>query len=334
MPEIDIEGKPQLFFSSNNSDKPWRLIEKIVAIVESYFQNTDVYTFSSIRIPNVVGDPTEVDIAYSSVPNPTDIYRFVQVRDRHETQGRPWIEQILGQQQSLDIHNATMVSTEPFSGTAVRLAKGKNINLRLLLPETEGNIKQWYKPDSIGVHRPLSRIVRAVIVAKSGERFGRFDADATKSTENNILVKTQQPGQYKVVSIARVFDVEVMRDSARSAELLRQVPLDLNFHKAVVGIEYQNPHLFLKVIEPKETDQSKREQLCPITGMTFVAEVSKQVTNHPISYRYKYMNALKNTCIAQTVVSRANLTNQESYICLVRHHIDADKWSLGGAFFQ
>ena len=28
MPEVTVEAKPQLFFSRNDSDKPWRLIEK------------------------------------------------------------------------------------------------------------------------------------------------------------------------------------------------------------------------------------------------------------------------------------------------------------------
>ena len=316
------------------SDKRDHLLEKIVAIVESYFQDTDdVYTYSSIRIPNVVGDPTEVDIAYSSVPNPTGIYQFLQVRDRQGTQGRPWVEQILGQQQSLHIHNATMVSTEPFSDTAVRLAKNRNINLRLLLPETEGNSRQWYPPE-LGIRRPLARIVSAVIIAKTGERFLRFDADATKSTEHNILVETQQPGHYEVVSIARVFDVEVMRDAARSAELLGQLPLDLSFHKKAVGIEYQTPHLFLKVNPPTETDQCKRQQVCPITGMVFAAEVTNRATSHPISYRYRYMDASNNTCIAQTVVSRVNINSRDYYFCLVKHHVDADKWLLGGAFFE
>jgi hypothetical protein len=227
-----------------------------------------------------------------------------------------------------------MVSTEPFSNTAIRLAREKNINLRLILPETEGNIKYWYRPDYLGIHRPLFRIVEAVLFAKVGERFQRFNADADKSIENNILVETQQQSQYKVVSIAQVFEVEVIRDSSKSNKLFKQVPDDLTFHRAVVGIEYQKPHLFISINESRNNDEIKRRQIYPITEIAFVAEVSKQVTNHPISYRYKYMNALNNTCIAQTVVSRVNLTNQDSYICLVRHHIDADKWSLGGAFFQ
>jgi hypothetical protein len=142
MPEITIEGKPQLFFSANASDKPWRLVERIVAVIESFFQDKDdVYTYSPAHIANVVGDPTEVDVAYSYVPDPRDAFQFVQVRDRNDIQGRPWVEQVLGQQQSLDISNSTMVSTEPFSGNAIRLAKEKSINLRVLLPETEENIR-------------------------------------------------------------------------------------------------------------------------------------------------------------------------------------------------
>ena len=198
MPTVTVEGKRQLFFSDNDPDKSWRLKEKIVAVVESYFQGLDdVYAFSSIGVPNVVGDSTEVDVVYSGISDPTEAFEFVQVRDRASTQGRPWVEQVMGQQRSLSINRATMVSTEPFSKKAIRLAKDQNIALRLLLPETVQNIKQWYIPDSIGVQRPLVQVAEASILVRIGERTLKFKADSERSSENNILVPTRQPHHYE-----------------------------------------------------------------------------------------------------------------------------------------
>ncbi|OGO37702.1 MAG: hypothetical protein A2147_00655 [Chloroflexi bacterium RBG_16_57_8] len=333
MPEITVEGKPQLFFSSSGSDKPWRLVEQIAAVIESFFQEkNDVYAYSPARIPNVVGDPTEVDVAYSYTPDPRDAFRFVQVRDRNDVQGRPWVEQVLGQQQSLDIRDSTMVSTELFSGNARCLAKKKNVRLRVLLPETEEAIKQWYKPDTIGVHRPLSKIVKAVMIAKIGEKSGRFDADAAKANQNNILVETEKPGYYRVVSIAQVFDVEVMMNTARSDELLKKAPDDSGFHNAVVGIEWKHPHLFLS-LNKSHNARHNEPPVCPITGMVFDVQVSKQAAEYSICYRYRYLNE-EGSLIAQAIVSRVNSIGRDSHICLVRHHIDSGNRLLGGAFFQ
>ena len=70
MPEIIIKGKSQLFFSDNDPEKTWRLKEKIVAVVESHIQSRDdLYTFSSQRIRNAVGDLEDVDVAFTNFSN-------------------------------------------------------------------------------------------------------------------------------------------------------------------------------------------------------------------------------------------------------------------------
>src|SRR5687768_11293950 len=102
MSQLTLVAKQQLFFSSNHADENWRLKEKLVALVESYLRGTsDCLTFSPAFPKNSAGDEVEVDAAYSIVSKPDDLFEFVQVRDRDGAQGRPWIEQVLGQKQSL-----------------------------------------------------------------------------------------------------------------------------------------------------------------------------------------------------------------------------------------
>ncbi len=80
MPSITTEGKPRIFFSDNASDKPWRLIEKVVAVIESFFQGfDDLYIFISKRIQNVVGDLVEVDVAFANISDPTSVFEFVKL---------------------------------------------------------------------------------------------------------------------------------------------------------------------------------------------------------------------------------------------------------------
>lgn len=335
MPKVTVEGKPRLFFSDNDPDKSWRLKEKIVAVVESYFQGLDdVYAFSSIGMRNVVGDSTEVDVAYSSIPDPTEAFEFVQVRDRAGTQGRPWVEQIMGQQRSLGINRATMVSTEPFSKKAIRLAKDQNINLRVLLPETEQNIKQWYTPDFIGIQKPLVQVTEASILARIGDKICEFKADAERSLENNILVPTGEADHYKAISLSRVFDVDVMQDTKRHDEFLEKIPEGAAFHKATVAMQYEQPRLYLKVVEPDEGGSGTAAQVQPISAMVFFVKATRQFTNYHISHRYKYVDALADEVIAQTIVSEAVVDKQRWYICLVRHSIGKENYQVGGAFFR
>lgn len=325
MPKITIEGKPRVFFSPSDADKSWRLTEKIVAVVESYLQPLeDLYIFSSKKIANVVGDLTEVDVAYSSISDPTEFLNFVEVRDRADTEGRPWVEQVMGRMAALGIDAATMVSTEEFSPYAIRLAPTQNIALRLLHPETEENIRKWYKADSFGMEHPLVEIVECRVVARMGDRFQEFKADRARSLENNMLVLTKEPHTYRVVCLSRVFDVEVMLHQRRHDEFLSQVPRDGVFHKALVGIEYEKARLFLRF----------RGGIFPITHIVFSVMAIRQFVDMPITHRYKYLDGVTKQKIAEAVVHEAEIQHQRHYMCLVRYSWADETFQLGGVFFR
>ncbi|MGB4089553.1 MAG: restriction endonuclease [Smithellaceae bacterium] len=334
MPKIIIKGKSQLFFSDNDPEKTWRLKEKIVAVVESHIQSRDdLYTFSSQRIRNAVGDLEEVDVAFTNFSNPTDVFEFIQVRDRKNTAGRPWIEQILGQRKSLGINGGIMVSTSQFSAQAIRLAEHNNVLLRLLLPEVNENIRRWYKPDSIGIRNPIIKINKANILARTDKKILSFEADAMKTTENNILVPTATLGEYEVISLSRVFDVDIIQHEERNEELLSKIPTDGIFHKSAAAIEYKKPRLYLKV---KSTDINLPDQnnVLPIGAIVFFIDVNHQHSDFPIAYRYKYIDAFNNEMLAQIIVAATNIEDQRHYICLLKHNVDGENMSLGGAFFQ
>jgi hypothetical protein len=334
MPKVTIEGKPRIFFSDNAPDKPWRLTEKVVAVIESYFQKLDdLYIFSSKRIRNIVGDPVEVDVAFANISDPTSIFEFIQIRDRRNTEGRPWIEQMLGQRTSTGMNAGIAVSTEQFSDQAIRLAKQFKIPLRLILPEIEEKIKEWYRPDTIGMQSPIVDIASCSILSKVDNQVFEYKADSNRCMESNILVATSEAHTYKVISLSRVFDVDVMQNDKRQEELLSKVPDDNKLHRAVIAIQYHHPRLYLKVGSSIQSKVNIKE-IQSISGIVFFTEVNRQSLNSPIIYRYKYIDALNNTCIAQAIVAEVKLNSQRHYICLVRHNIDGDNRNLGGAFFH
>ena len=334
MPKIIVEGKPTLFFSANYADKSWRLKEKIIAVLESYLQGLeDLYTFSSKKISNVIGDSTEVDVTFLSISDPTEFFRFVQVRDREDTEGRPWIEQVMGQQRSLGINAATMVSTEKFSRCAIRLASYENILLRLLRPETNQNIKKWYKPDFIGVESPLVEVVKCSVLTRTGDKIQEFQADREKSSESNILVPTTEANRYRVVSLAKVFDVDVMQDRKHRDEFLAKVPTDSAFHEAIVEYQYKDPQLYLKTKEPLPNSAGD-SNIVPIGAIVFFVVVNRQFLSAPITHRYKYLDAVSKEKIAEVIVAETEIEHQRRYVSLVRHSCDGEICQLGGAFFR
>jgi hypothetical protein len=287
-----------------------------------------------VNIPNIVGDSTEVDVSFSPLSDPTDYFEFIQVRDREGTQGRPWIEQLLGQRQSLMQKKGIMVSTTEFSSPAKRLAGHQNIPLRLLLPETEENTRLWYTSDVLGLQNPLIEIDHCSLLIKRGDRIFELAADRGKSSEKNILFPTETPNKYKVISLRRVFDVDVMHNPDNNYELMLKLPKDEMFHKASIAIEYKDPRLFLNFTGSLEDHAEDINEILPISAIVFFVEINRRYIHYPITHRFKYIDAQNNVLLAQAILSEVDVEGSKYYSCLVRHHIDQKDYGIGGGFFR
>ena len=325
MPKITTEGKPRLFFPPSHANESWRLTEKVVALIESYLLQglDDPYVFSSAKIPNIVGDPVKVDVAFSSIPDPKELVEFVEVRDRKRTAGKPWVDEVIGRMRELGMDAATMVSTKKFSPYAIRLAPTQNIALRLLHPETEENIRKWYRADFIGAW-PLVQIVKWHVEGTKVGTIQESEFGRVKTSENNILAPTREPQTYRVVPLSLVFDVDVMQHQERRDEFLAKVPEYGAFQKVSVSVPYEKPRLYW---------QSGADFLS-IERIDFLVVTTRPFPNAPITHRYKYLDAVTNQRIAEAIVAEATIEHQRYYICLVRHAWNGETFQLGGGFFQ
>lgn len=333
MPKVSVEGKQTLFFSKNAVDESWRFKEKISAVIESFFQNRDdLFTFSSIKVRDIVNDLEDLDAAFANIEDPNDLFSFIEVRDRGKKVGRQYIQEVMGKRTSLDIETCKIVSTKGFTRNAIRMASEVGIPLRLLLPESKQNIKKWFSPDYIGMQSPLVEIARCSILSRVGNKLQEFESDQAKSLGNNILVPTEDPHRYKIISLSRVFDVDIMRNQKYSEEFLSNVPMDNDFHKATVPYEYEEPRLYLKV-EGKSNDENKFN-ICPIAAIVFFVLVSQQSLHTPITHRYKYLDAVNEEKIAEVIVAETSAKKRPYYISLIRHSCDGQKCQIGGAFFR
>jgi len=334
MPESTAEGKQTLFFSTNAKDKNWRIKEKFIAVIESCLQDSeDHYTYSPLRIPNIVGEFEEIDVAFSRFDNPESIFKFVQVRDRNKTEGSPWIQQIIGQQKTLGIDSSIAVSTKSFSKNAINLSEKFKIKLRLLHDESEDAIKQWYRSTYIGIHNPVLKIEKSSILVDFGSKIVECKADENKILENSILIEGIGKNAFNVISINRVFEVDILRNKERNDEIFNNLPNDLNFHKKAIAIEYKNPRLFLKLKNDGIliTDDNI---VRPIRGIVFFVYASKRALEAPIKHRFKYIDPINGAILAQMIIGEIEIEKELNYIGLVRHSCDRDWCKIGGAFFK
>jgi len=333
MPKVSVEGKQTLFFSKNAADQSWRFKEKMVAVIESFFQNrNDLFTFSSTKIRDIVNDLEDLDVAFASIEDPTDFFSFVEVRDRGKKVGRQYIQEVMGKRTSLSIDTCKIVSTKGFTRNAIRLASKVDIPLRMLLPESNQNIKKWFSPDYIGMGSPLVEVAKCSVLARSGDKILEFKADQAKSLENNILIPTENPDRYKVISLSRVFDVDVMRNQKHREDFLANVPMDNEFHKSTVSCQYEEPRLYLKV--DKTGNDSNEDSVLPIAAIVFFVLVSRQSVNAPINRRYKYLDAVTEEKIAEVIVADILADKQPYYVSLIRHSCDGESCQIGGASFR
>lgn len=323
---ITIEGKPTLFFSASHADKSWRLTEKIVAVIESFLQCRDeLFTLSSARIRDIARDLEDVDVAYTSTPHPMDPFSSVEVKDTKGKVGRQYIQEVMGKRDSLGIDTCVVVSTSGFTRNAIRLASRPEVSipLRLLHPETEENIRKWYRADFIAAW-PLVQIVQWHVEGTTVGTIQESEVDRVKTSENNILVPTRKPHTYRVLPLPRVFDVEVMEHREYRDKFLPEIPDDGAFHEVSVPVQYEKPRLYWQ----------SGAVFLSIERIDFLGRAKRPFPNAPITHRYKYLDAVSNQKIAEAIVAEARIKGQRHYICLVRYSWVGETFQLGGGFFR
>lgn len=334
MPKSIMRGEPTLFFSTNQADKSWRLKEKIIAIIESYLQDReDVFTYSSTKIKDIIGQLEEVDVAYTSISDPMSFFSFIEVRDRSNNVGRPYIQEIMGKKTSLNIDKCRVVSTKGFSPNAILLASRQNIPLRLLLPESKQNIKRWFKPDFFQVEYPAFKIIKCSVLVTKDNKTIEFKGGIKKILENNILVRTNKLHEYNVISISRVFNVDVMQNPERKEKAFANIPADGKYQKATIAIIYESPRLYLKAELPQTDTGKTKNFILPVKSIVFFTLLRRPVTCAKVSYQYKYLDAINNEKIGELIIGSFKIENKTHYICLLRYNCDAETCQLGGAFF-
>jgi hypothetical protein len=322
MPQVSTPGKPRIFFNDNSDDKEWRLAEKVTALIESYFQgHEDLFVYSPSRVRNVVGDHEELDVTYATVDDPTSAFEFVQVRDRNQVEGRPWIQQVLGQRETQQWHSGTVVSTHGFADTAIRLSAQQGLRLRLLLPEEPQN-QAWIQNDALG-QSTMSVVIHCCDIAIScsnGTR--RFRAEGEKCELPLIMVPRDAPDKALRVSLKSVFDTEVLNE--RENDILAHRNENNEVVNLCVCVQHETPYLQAQVDTEVGT----------VTELAFLISAKLNHTRYPITHRYKYLDGITNERIAEAVMAKFTQNSDTWYFCLVMVPNKDGAMRIGGSLFR
>lgn len=330
MPRVTAIGKRQLFFSPNHADKEWRLKERLVALIESYLQGIDdVLTFSPAFPRNCAGDAVEVDAGFASVSNPTRIFEFAQVRDRRRRQGRPWIEQILGQKHSLKCGSPIVVSPDGFTDQAIRLAESKQILLRELLSESVEDSRLWYRPDHIELHLPTLRIAEVNLTVDAGGAQKTLYGDAEKSSEPNVLIPTGI-NRWSSISLDSILSIVLRRDEAAREQFFSTLPKNNVMHQRHIPYDTLHESLFLRVDGPSAAAFATDNPVLRIVKIDFYVEATQGANRIPVQWRYRYQ-VPSGELIAQCVGGGVRVDDKTWYGVMVRVHDNAANMARIGA---
>jgi hypothetical protein len=227
-----------------------------------------------------------------------------------------------------------MVSTYAFSDQAIRLARERRIQLRLLLPESQENTRQWYRRDYLGITSPIVEIDKcSLLVVKSG-KIHELRVDQIQCSEKNILVGRDVEEHYAPISLRRVFHVDVMSRPDREQEFIGRLPKDAAFHNATICVKYQQPSLHVRFDGLLADGTQCRNEILPIEGIVFFARVNRQFKRFPIGRRLRYVDADSNDILAQAILSEITIGEEQFYFCLVRYSTADSRYEVGGGFFK
>ncbi len=164
-------SRPTIFVSPEGGDKNWRLMEKLAAILEITItpDSEELFTFTSAKVPDCISSSEQVDAAFSYVPDPTQFFSFMGVRDRNKNIGRGYIQEIIGKRKSLGCHECCVVSTKGFSPDALKLAAHEKINVRCL--DNMGDQKsKFFALSEFEIKKHIPDIIKCEVIAYDPKR--------------------------------------------------------------------------------------------------------------------------------------------------------------------
>lgn len=335
MPGISSHASNRLFFTQRKKDERWRLLEQLTAVIESYLLPVaDPYAFSPAKVPNKVQDLVEVDVAYCLTSDPRCPFSFVQIRDRSNNIGRPYMEQVVGQKATLGINQAVVVSSSGFSSSALRLAKAEDIATRILRVASPEELAEWCSLSHLEIKQPVFKVMDVTSICKKGNGFRTYKVPAglspynvpflepveNTSTQFDQITLDPTGRPFKIIPIGAVLN-RILAQGTHYEELISKIPEDGHPHVATIAQEFSKSIYYLKSTEGVEQ----------VNGLVLNVEAQRNFVA-PLSASYHYIDAQDKHTLGDIVVAEFIIGDSSFRFCLTRT-LWPDGQRVGGAYY-
>jgi len=334
MPTITTRGRQQIFFGSNDSEKEWRFKEKITAVLELELHGRDdIYVRSPANVRNTAGDLEELDAVFVEVDGPEEYFEFVQVRDRVGTQGRPWLQQILGQKDTVDISNAIAVSTSAFAGTVVGLAKDRNVKLRLLHPLNEETSFKWY-PDQMQINISDTKLCHCIVAMDTTDGIKKYEVPTEKIDKQIVGIPLDDVSEsIRLIAPWQWLNIDVFNNDNYKKEIedaYKEIESDGEYHEMPsIKLEYKTSKPTRWIYD--YNNENREHQA--IVGAGFYVKCKKYHVVVFFDRKFSYIDAISGNEIAQIVLGEFKDKNMSHYAALIRHSCTEENYKVGSALF-
>lgn len=243
-----------------------RDLEQLVAYLEGFAGPKGMIVTSPDYITGkLTGSRLEVDVTLRYKVGSTIILIAFECRKRKDTQGPDWIGQLVTRKEDIGANAMIAVSSTSFSAGAIRLAKGKGIELRQVDTFAPGEVEHWFGTTVVEVEERHFNIDDSTFILEGYTREGGEFQDRVIQFEESI-VRRLSDGKH--VSL---------RDIISTTNLDTFMPEGLN----VPPIEHQAVRLRFKSTDEQYYLVGKAQEY-RLKGVLFHISLNKNITRVPL----------------------------------------------------
>ncbi len=167
-----------------------RELELLIAHLEECLSKSEIKITSPDRIEDkITGEKREVDVSLRATVGSHDVLIILECRDRKNIGDSTWIEQLATKRDDLGANKAIAVSSSGFTTGAVKKARSKNIELRMLEELTADNIRDWF-PIKTLKNRSVSLEIAAKVDLRNPRDQKKVENFIKKLKDEEIFHKT------------------------------------------------------------------------------------------------------------------------------------------------
>jgi hypothetical protein len=146
---------------TSTAKRPGRDLEQLVATIERSLHGAGIEITSPAHLPDreTGGDLREVDVLLRIRAGSTQLLVAFECRDRGRAQNVQWLEELAGRRNSLGVDKMVAVSSNGFSAAALKKAKARGIDLRVLSALTPDEVRRLVPFSELGILRTDARLI-------------------------------------------------------------------------------------------------------------------------------------------------------------------------------